>query len=183
MRITKETGAVTLAYAMDAPALVQDFELNGAKPEFRQGALVIPAADRLTHKAAWIGSVTLTGKMKLMNRSGIHLATSTGWEVDGHSYNAWLIGFLKGSQRRAEQTFSDQYTETADTQFTPFTWELGTRISLTYGKATIAVPLEGPFGGRLSLCGGQGGNHFKDVLITGTLDTNWIKQVLGIGAP
>lgn len=182
-RIDKATGEVSLAYVMDSAALIQDFTLNTTKPEFKKGALLVSPADKLTHKAQWLGKVTVSGKVMLGNRSGIHMTTSTGWQVDGHSYNAWLIGFLHQGNRKAEQTFSDAYTESADTSFTAFTWELSDRTMLTYGKATIAVPFDQPFMGQFSLCGGQGGNLYKEILITGTLDPNWIKQALSVGTP
>ncbi len=182
-RIDKATGEVSVGYDFSDAATIQDWAVGKSKPEYKKGALAISPLDSLTHKAQWFGKVTIVGKVQLGNRAGIHLSTTTGWQVDGHSYNAWLIGFLLNSQRKAEQTFSDQYTESADTQFTPFTWELSNRTSLSYGKATIAVPLDQPFAGSFSLCGGQGGNLFKEVIVTGTLDTNWVKQALGVGAP
>jgi len=180
-RVNKDTGEVSIAYAMDNASLIQDWVLNAAKPEFKKGALFVSPADKLTHKGQWLGKVTITGKIQMGNRSGIHMSTSTGWQVDGHSYNAWLIGFLHQGTRKAEQTFSTAYTESADTTFASFTWGLSDRIVLTYGSATIAVPLDQPFLGTFNLCGGQGGNLYKDILITGTLDPNWVKQQLGVG--
>lgn len=180
-RLNKDTGEISIAYAMDNAALIQDWTLNTAKPEFKKGALFVSPADRLTHKGQWLGKVTVQGKMLMGNRAGVHMCTDGGWEVLGHSYNAWLIGFMYKGQRKSEQVFTTNASETADTTFAAFTWELSTRTTLTYGSITSAVPLDQPFAGHFSLCGGQGGNLFKEVLVTGTLDPNWIKQTLGAG--
>lgn len=180
-RLDKDTGEISLAYAMDNVSLIQDWTLNAAKPEFKKGALFVSPADKLTHKGQWLGKVTIQGKLLMGNRAGVHLCTNTGWDVLGHSYNAWLVGFMYKGQRKSEQVYNTNASETADTAFAPFTWELSTRTTLVYGGITSAVPLDQPFAGQFSLCGGQGGNLFKDILITGTLDPNWVKQTLGVG--
>lgn len=182
-RVDKKTGEVSIGYDWSDAAQIQDWTVGASTPEIRKGALNVTSLDKLTHKGMWKGNVTITGRLSMANRLGTHLMASNGYSVTGITYNAWIIQLQKDGTKVAEDTFDHSGSDSETGMFVPFTWALQPdRTVLKFLKSTAGTSLSGPFLGQVSLCGGQGGNAFSGVIITGMLDSNWIKQALGLGA-
>jgi hypothetical protein len=181
VRLDKATGEVSVGYDFADPTTIQDWEIGASKPEYKKGALVVAPLDKLTHKAQWNGTVKIAGKVSMANRLGVHLQTSNGYAMFGVTYNAWIMQVTKGGQKVAEDTYDNNAGAASEPgTFLPFTWAMQPdRIVASLLKANAGVTLDQPFVGQISLCGGQGGDTYKDVIITGALDINWVKQALG----
>jgi len=183
-KVDKKTGQVWLGYDWSDPKMVQDWDLRGEQASYGKNGLQVPAAGKISHKAQWMGEVTFSGKLVLGNRNGIHLGTTNGYTAVGSNYNAWNID-LKGPGITANvaAAFSHDYTVTSDGNILPFTWKmLNDRMTLAWDKVEIGAPIPQPFLGQVTICGGEGGNAYKEIELTGMLDPNWIKQQLGLGA-
>jgi len=183
-KVDKKTGQVWMGYDWSDPKMVQDWDLHGEQASYGKNGLLVPAAGKISHKAQWMGEVTFSGKLVLGNRNGIHLSMTNGYTAVGSNYNAWNID-LKGPGITANvaAAFSHDYTVTSDGMILPFTWKmLKDRTTLAWDKVEIGTPIPQPFLGQVTICGGEGGNSFKEIELTGMLDPNWIKQQLGLGA-
>jgi len=183
-QIDKKTGQVTLIYDfVSSPTIVQDFTVGAATPSIAKGGILIPVAQSISHKATFIGNVSISGKVNTLNREGLHLSTSTGLRLFGSNYNAWFINLEGSGYTKTQSQFSKAYTETTDGNFIPFSLEISEKsLAAHWGEGTTGGTNPSAFLGSLVLNGGTGGDIYKDISITGTLDQNWIKQTLGIGA-
>lgn len=183
-RVDKKTGEISIGYDWSDPAQIQDWTVGAAAPEIRKGALNVASLDKITNKAQWNGHVTISGRVSMQNRLGTHLAASNGYGIGGVTYNAWIIQIQKAGTKVAEDTFDHSGSESEVGQFVPFAWSLqNDRTTLKFLKSSCGIDLSTPFNGQVSLCGGQGGDAYAGVILTGVLDLNWVKQTLGVGAP
>jgi hypothetical protein len=184
VQVDKKTGDVAIAYDFaNTPAVIQDFEIGTTAPELRKGALWVPIAQALTHKAAFIGKVHIVGKIMQGNRMGDQFGMTNGLRLAGGSYNNWSINLTMPGSARASGTYSPDYGHSADPDFLAFSVDVNPQaIAVTWGEGVTGVQSPAPFLGSVMLMGGSGGNLYKDVIISGTLDQNWIKQKLGVGA-
>lgn len=184
-QIDKKTGDVAIAYDFaGSPAEIQDFDIGATAPDIKRGGLLVPVAQSVTHKAVFVGKITVTGKIMQGNRQGIQFGLTSGLRLEGGSYNAWFINLTTPGSQKMQAKYSGDYTVSADADFMPFSVDVNSQaIAIKWGEATTGTPTPAAFIGSTMLMGGSGGNIYKDVVISGTLDQNWIKHVLGIGAP
>jgi hypothetical protein len=185
VQIDKKTGDVAIAYDFGSfPAEIQDFEIGATAPDLKKGALAVPVAQSITHRAIFIGKVHIAGKILQGNRMGDQFGMSNGLRLAGGSYNNWSINLTVPGSAKASGTYSADYAHSADPDFIPFSVDVNPQaIAVTWGEGVTGVQSPAPFLGSVMLMGGSGGNLYKDVVISGTLDQTWIKQKLGIGAP
>lgn len=183
--IDKKTGEISIGYDWSDATQIQDWTVGAAVPVIKKGALDIAALDKLTHKAQWNGAVTISGRLSMQNRLGTHLTASNGYSIVGATYNAWIVQIHKAGVRVAEDTFDHSGSDSEPGQFIPFSWSIqNDRTTLKFLKSAAGTQTSEPFNGQVGLCGGQGGDSYASGLIlTGTLDLNWVKQQLGVGAP
>jgi len=177
-QIDKKTGDVAIAYDFaNTPAVIQDFEIGATAPEIKKGALFVPIAQ------AFIGKVHISGKILQGNRMGDQFGMSNGLRLAGGSYNNWSINLTVPGSAKASGTYSPDYAHSADPDFIPFSVDVNAQaIAVTWGEGVTGVQSPAPFLGSIMLMGGSGGNLYKDIVISGSLDQNWIKHTLGIGA-
>jgi hypothetical protein len=183
-QIDKKTGDVAIAYDFFSfPAEIQDFDIGATAPDIKRGGLLVPIAQNITHKAVFVGKITVSGKIMQGNRQGVQFGLTNGLRLEGGSYNAWFINLTTPGSQKMQAKYNTDYTVSADPDFIPFSVEVNSQaIAVKWGEATTGTATPAAFMGSGILMGGSGGNIYKEVVISGTLDQNWIKHTLGIGA-
>lgn len=184
VQVDKKTGDVAIAYDFaNTPAVIQDFDIGATEPGIKKGGLAVPVAQSVTHKAAFIGKLHITGKIMQGNRTGMQFGLTDGLRMEGGSYNAWFINLEVPGLQKVQAKYSDNYTTTSDMDYMPFSVDVNAKaVSATWGEGVMGAQSPAAFLGSAMLMGGSGGNIYKDIVISGTLDQNWIKRTLGIGA-
>lgn len=177
-RAAYKDGVLTVAYDWSNAKQLADWDLGGAKPTSERGALRLAAGDRLTSKIHFIGEAKLTCEVAMENFAGDHLLAPNGLSITGQSYNAWFIQIRVNGQRQAEGVFDHAYTKTGDRNaFLPCEWTFtGTKAALKFAMVNVAKDVGSSFNGAFTLASGDGGDGFRNVVISGKVDEAWAKD-------
>jgi hypothetical protein len=177
-RAAYKDGVLTVAYDWSNPKQLLDWDLGGAKPTSERGALRLTAGDHIASKIHFLGEAKLTCELAMENYAGDHLLAPNGLSVCGQSYNAWFIQIRVGGQRQAEAVFDKNYVKTGDRNaFLPCEWTFtGNKAALKFATVNVAKDVGASFNGGFTLASGDGGDGFRNVVLSGKVDPAWAKD-------
>jgi len=172
---------ITLSYANWEPNGLLDWTPAGVAPMVVKGVMAIEPGSSLAHKLQFGNAVQISGEVSCGNKEGDHLQSTSGLQVNVSSYNAWLVNGMINGKKMGSAVFDKSYTETdGSSTWNPFTIKLEKKsISLTWTGQKMAGEMGVGFG-SLVLQGGNGGNRFRNLVIIGTLDHEWVKKAIEI---
>jgi len=180
-------GELSLYYDFRRPAQMRDFDVPESGVSLERGTLQVEGAVTLTHRVRWTGALELRMEVAHANRKGDYFALLPGGpKIGGHSYNAWLVDLSRGEQKLGSVKFAGDYYNSGDLDaFRPTQLTVGeSRIALDYGQyegkdVNLAARTSGALDqARLELYGASGGASYRQIVITGTPDPEWLATFL-----
>lgn len=170
---------VTMVYSTWSANELADWTVTGPDPVVSKNGLMIPPGSTLTHKVRFGTAMKVSGDVALANKLGTHLASTGGLELSVHSYNAWIVGAKWSGKDIGQATYDGRYTITDGSgDWIPFTVALQKGVfSMNWKDQRLGAANSNPFG-FLVLHGGTGGNTFRNITVTGTLEPEWVQQAL-----
>lgn len=176
-----KTGVLSLGYDFNDPACVQDFKIDGTQPDLAKGALIVPLAESLTHKVVWGSQLTITGEVKCGNRNGDQIAFTNGLKFSEGNYNAWFLNMTGPGVANVQARINDDYGHTEDSSWVSFTITIVPKtISAKWGDAKLGAATTVPFSGGLKLLGGAGGNAYRNLIMSGIPDQEWLNNQIAL---
>ncbi len=170
-------GVLTVAYDWSNAKQLGDWDLGDVKPTSEKGALRIGAADSIESKVKFVGTAKITGSIGMENFAGKHISAPNYLYIEGTSYNAWIAVLHDGNTKMAEGKFNKDYTQTGDRNgFLAFEWAfVPGKTTFKFGVVSAGKECSKKFDGAFTLNGGDGGNGFKSIVLSGTPDEAWAK--------
>lgn len=168
-------GVLTVAYDWTSAKQLLDWDFGDTKPTNDRGALRLEPAAKMASKIHFLGDAKITCDLAMGNYAGDHLAAPNGFTVAGLNYNAWFAQIRLNDARLAEAVFNKEYNKTGEkNDFLPVEWSFTPKKStLKFGKVSMGKEITPVFDGVFTLAGGDGGNEFKRVVISGKVSSEW----------
>lgn len=175
-------GVLTVVYDWSNAKQLEDWNLNGTKPTSEKGALRLAPADRIESKIRFVGEAKLSCDIAMENYHGDHVLGPNGLSVGTTNYNAWFIQVRSNGKRVVEGVFNRAYNKQGDrNEFLPMEWTFtGTKVALKFGTVNVAKEIPAAFAGGFTLTGGEGGNGFRTLTLSGKVDEAWAKEFFGL---
>lgn len=168
------SGRLSLRYDFREPGQLADFDLMKSRPEVGGGLLKLEPGESIRHVVPF-KSVTVKSAMTIRNTGGRHLATTGGYGLGyrGDGGSGLLVRLLVGPDAEV----ASDYVRGVN-GFVNFPVSLaitGERVVLNHGDNKLGKAISGKPAGQVELYGGDGGNDFRELDLSGEVDAEWIK--------
>jgi hypothetical protein len=172
--VTWNDGTLTLHYDFRDAGQLRDFRWEEDRPATAGSYLRLKKGQAVEHKVRF-RTVTVAGEVSVGDPVGTHLKTTGGFEVKGGTYQAWYIDLNIPPDVKARALYDPPSFNLA----TPFELRISARRhSLRWYGTLVGSSGTGTPAGNVILAGGQGGNHFGNLTLSGEPDPDWLASCL-----
>ena len=169
----KRTSQIILTYDWTSKNQLLDFESTGWQPALAQGGVIVPATRSLQH-AVNFREVELTAPVFVQSMRGDLVKTSGGAvaSLGGMNPNTMYLSDGKGTRQFVVPDRQRTGIQLVHLSVTP------TQLRFAYGDrnkpSRVALPTTDIRAGTVTLCGGELGFRYGTLVLTGTLDEQWV---------
>jgi hypothetical protein len=164
---------ITISYTQWGSPELSDYSAT-ASPAIIKGSLAIEPGATMTNLIKF-KDASIQGEVACGNKEGDHFGTTGGFSALSDNYNSWFIHMMVSGNKAGSAVYDHDYTETAGKGvWIPFSFKQSKgAATLTWKGQKLAAQVNGDVG-SFTLSGGRGGNQFRGITISGTLDHEWV---------
>lgn len=173
--LNPKTGELTLTYDFANAAQLADFKGDKARPQVADHMLALEAGDSVVH-AVKFKTFTLTATVRVQQMKGVLVATSEGASitVGGVHRDKFYIGQKGTAVSQAVVPAKER------TGLIPIGLRIEEgRVQAFWGSTKLGRPTNEPQGGTIQLFGGEMGQAYGNLVITGRVDEDWGREFFG----
>jgi hypothetical protein len=165
-------GELTLIYDLRDKAQLKDFDVLNSKPRIANGVLSLEAGESIRHVVEF---KTLTVTCQIANKRpiGVHLATTEKISFECHpnfNTDATWLKFPGGNAMQNGYPRGTGGSWSCELKILP------NRLQVKVGDLTLGKAAETPKAGQIQLYGGESGNQFARLVLTGQVEEAWAKR-------
>jgi hypothetical protein len=173
--LNPKTGELTLTYDFANAAQLADFKGDKARPQVVDRMLALEAGDSVVH-AVKFTTFTLTATVGVKQMKGVLVATSEGTTISVGGRNPDTFYLVpKGAERSHAVVPRKERTG-----LIPIGLRVEeSRVQAFWGSTKLGRPTKEPQGGQIQLFGGEMGQVYGNLVITGHVDEAWGREFFG----
>jgi hypothetical protein len=173
--LNPKTGELTLTYDFANAAQLADFKGDKARPQVVDRMLALEAGDSVIN-AVKFKSFTLTATVAVKQMKGQLVATGEGAtiSVGGNKADTFYLVPKGGERSHAVVPRKER------TGLVPIGLRVEeSRVQAFWGSTKLGRPTTEPQGGHIQLFGGEMGQAYGNLVITGHVDEDWGREFFG----
>jgi hypothetical protein len=165
------TKELSIVYDFGNKDQLRDFEApKGAAPKVARGTLLLEAGEEVTHVVKF-KTLTLVCQLAAVQPKGVHLSTTTGITLSVVQPGNYLAGNLNVARNDGVGQDGTPAGRVWPVELKILPTRVAAKLSqLSLGKATANA-----VAGQVKLHGGEGGNAFGKLVLTGEVDEDWAR--------